>query len=226
MIDLSLILALALALGDEPQSKSAPAAPGTVEAKPFDSAQGKPSQDPDRPAISAVDLKALRDSNIFAPRTAKRRPPPSTPSRRSETAGTPPAPPKPKAPVITGIFFDGKAQAWLVVVEDRNDAALRQFKEPKFLKAGDEVSGHKVGTVTAERAVFLKGDSSKELKVGDSLPSDEAKPFSAATPEDPEAAAAADGEVEIKPLDSAAKTEVLEALKKKRGKKDRPSNDE
>ena len=111
-----------------------------------------------------------------------------------------------------------------MVVEDRNEASLKQFKEPKFLKAGDEVGGLKVGVVTAERASFLKGDTAKELKVGESLPVDD-KAISAAPPsDDPEAPPAA--EAEIKPVDPETNTKVLDELKKKRGKKERPSNDE
>jgi hypothetical protein len=191
------------------------------------SAPAAPAQDPDRPAISASEIKLLRDSNIFAPRgTRKYTPPPPRPGGgKSEPA----APPKPKPPLITGIFFDAKLQAYLVVVEDRNDSSLKQFKDPKFLKVGDEVTGYKVSTISAEKAVFLKGDASKELKVGESLPGTDGKPVSAATPsDDPEAGPAPEGEekVEIKPLDPEKKSEVLESMKKARGKKNRPSNDE
>ena len=192
--------------------------------------QGKPvaapAQEVDRPALSAADIKSLRETNIFAPKNAKRKTysSPSTSSRsaRFESSSTPA---KPKPPVVTGIFFDGKAQAWLVVVEDRNETSLKQFKEPKFLKTGDEVGGLKVGAVTAEKASFLKGDSAKELKVGDPLPVDD-KAVSAASPapDGPEAPPAA--EVEIKPADAETNSKVLEELKKKRGKKERPSNDE
>lgn len=191
--------------------------------------QGKPAAAPvqefDRPVLSAADIKALRDTNIFAPRNAKRKPPSVSSSPRSSRFEHSSAPAKPKPPVVTGIFFDGKAQAWLVVVEDRNETSLKQFKEPKFLKTGDEVGGLKVGPVTAEKASFLKGDAAKELKVGDPLPVDEkAVPVAAPASDDPEAAPPA--EVEIKPADAETNTKVLEELKKKRGKKDRPSNDE
>jgi len=214
MIDVSLILALLLQQGkplEASQSKPAAAA--------------APAQEVDRPSISAAEIKSLRDTNIFAPRNAKRKPPSHPPSSSRNSARVESSTPaKPKPPVITGIFFDGKAQAWLVVVEDRNESSLKQFKEPKFLKAGDEVGGLKVGVVTAERASFLKGDTAKELKVGESLPVDD-KAVSAAVPsDDPEAPPAA--EAEIKPVDPETNTKVLDELKKKRGKKERPSNDE
>ena len=218
MIDATLILMLFLA----------------QQGKPVEAAQSKPAaaplQEVDRPALSAADIKALRDTNIFAPRNAKRKPAPEIKSSGRSSRFESSAPAKPKPPVVTGIFFDGKAQVWLVVVEDRNESSLKQFKEPKFLKTGDEVAGLKVGVVTAEKASFLKGDNSKEakeLKVGDPLPADD-KAVSAAAPaassDDPEAPPAA--EAEIKPADAETNNKVLEELKKKRGKKDRPSNDE
>jgi hypothetical protein len=215
VIDTTLILMLFLAQQGKPSVEAPQSKPGPAAAAP--------AQEVERPALSASEIKALRDTNLFAPRNAKRKTPSYTPSSRSSSRESS-APAKPKPPVITGIFFDGKAQAWLVVVEDRNESSLKQFKEPKFLKAGDEVSGLKVGAVTAEKASFLKGDTTKELKVGEALPVDE-KHVSAAAPspssDDPESA-----EVEIKPVDSETNTKVLEELKKRRGKKERPSNDE
>ena len=198
------------------------------QAKPAEPAQSKPAavQESERPAIPAAELKALRDTNLFAPRTLKRRPPETrSATSRSSRIDPPAAPPKPKPPVVTGIFFDGKEEAWLVVVEDRNSDSLKQFKEPKFLKVGGEVTGFTVTAVTAEKATFLKGEASKELKVGESLPADDRTPVSAApATEDPEAPPPA--EVEIKPADAEANSRILEELRKKRGKKDRPSNDE
>jgi hypothetical protein len=214
MIDVSLILALLLQQGkpmEAPQSKPA--------------ASAAPAQEVDRPSISAAEIKSLRDTNLFAPKNAKRKPPsysPSSSRTASRFESTTPA--KPKPPVITGIFFDGKEQAWLVVVEDRNESSLKQFKEPKFLKTGDEVGGFKVGPVTAERASFLKGDTAKELKVGEALPADDKTVSAAPASDDPEAPSAP--EVEIKPVDAESNAKVLEELKKKRGKKERPSNDE
>jgi hypothetical protein len=226
MMDFPLILLLILAaLRDEVPASAKAAAAG--QGKP--STTAAPAQDADRPVISASEIKALRDSNIFAPRTAKRRPPVKV---STERPNRPSAPAQPKPPVVTGIFFDAKAEAFLVVVEDRNDAALKQFKEPKFLKAGDEVNGFKIGLVTAEKAVFLKGEISKELKVGESMPGTDGKSVSLApVTDDPDAAAAPEGEekiekVEIKPLDPEAHIKAMENLKKKAGKKNRPSQDE
>jgi hypothetical protein len=202
-----------------------------AQAKPVEAPQSKPAaaaapvQEVERPSISAAEIKSLRDTNIFAPKNAKRKTPTYTPSSsRPPTRFEPPAPAKPKPPVVTGIFFDGKAQTWLVVVEDRNETSLKQFKEPKFLKTGDELNGLKVGAVTAEKASFQKGDTVKELKVGESLPAEEKAVSAAAPSDDPEAPPAP--EAEIKPADAESNARVLEELKKKRGKKERPSNDE
>jgi hypothetical protein len=208
MTDLTLILALLLgAAGDEPAGKPAAALQAA---------------DADRPPIAASEIKALRDSNIFAPYGTKRKsPPPSVPKpSKSDPA------PKPKAPVVTGIFFDAKTKCYLVVVEDRNEGSLKQFKDPKFLKTGDEVVGLRVGPVTAEKATFLKGEIPKELSVGEPLPAGDLK-ASAPPSEDPEASPPEGEEkVEIKPLDNEEKTKTLEKMKKERGKKNRPSNDD
>jgi hypothetical protein len=207
MITLLTVVLMVLG-GDEPQVK-----PGSVV-----------QADADRPAIAASEIKALRDSNIFAPYGPKRKSPPSSFSKSSRSE--PVVAPKPKAPVVTGIFFDAKMKCYLVVVEDRNEASLRQFKDPKFLKSGEEVVGLKVGPVTADKATFLKGEIAKELSVGDSLPA-ELKAAAAATSDDPEAVPS-DGEekVDIKPLDTEEKNKVLEKMKKERGKKNRPNNDD
>jgi hypothetical protein len=205
---ITLLTVVLMILGDEPQVKPT----SVVQA------------DADRPAIAASEIKALRDSNIFAPYGPKRKPPSSfSKSSKSE----PVAAPKPKAPVVTGIFFDAKMKCYLVVVEDRNEASLRQFKDPKFLKSGEEVVGLKVGPVTAEKATFLKGEIAKELSVGDALPAELKATAAAATSDDPEAAPS-DGEekVDIKPLDTEEKNKVLDKMKKERGKKNRPSNDD
>jgi hypothetical protein len=203
----------------------------TQSKPPVEAPQSKPAaapaQEGERPVISSAEIKSLRDSNIFAPRNQKRKAPSYTSSSKGPSRFETAAPAKPKPPVITGIFFDGKAQAWLVVVEDRNESSLKQFKEPKFLKTGDEVNGLKVGAVTAEKAAFQKGETVKELKVGESLPADDksvsAAPSASAT-DDPEAPPPA--EVEIKPADAESNARTLEELKKRRGKKERPSNDE
>ena len=77
-----------------------------------DEMQAKPATaqtaDPDRPPIAASEIKALRESNIFAPRSIKRAPKPKSFDRGPKAEA---APPKPKPPLVTGIFFDGKLQA-------------------------------------------------------------------------------------------------------------------
>jgi len=225
MIDLILVLGV-LALGDElpaqsgkPSKTAPPAAPAPA-----------PAQDGERPALSAGEIKLLKDSNIFSPRSTKR--PKYTPTSREKSGGrseTPSAPPKPKPPVVTGIFFDAKEQTFLVVVEDRNSDSLKHFKEPKFLKAGDEVVGYKVSSITADKAVFVKGEISKELKVGEAMPGADGKPVSVApATDDPEAAPLPEGDekVEIKPQTAEANEEALRKIKERVGKKNRPSREE
>ena len=68
-------LLLLLSVLDEPQAKPAPPAVA--------------AQDPDRPSIPVVELKALRDNNIFSPRGAKRK----RASPRSPGPAAPPPPP-------------------------------------------------------------------------------------------------------------------------------------
>jgi hypothetical protein len=198
-------------------------APGADEPAPAAKPAAVQATDVDRPPVPASEIKALRDSNIFAPYGLKKRTPPSSGGKpRSEPA----AAPKPKAPVVTGIFFDAKAKCYLVVVEDRNEGHLKQFKDPKFLKSGEDVLGLKVGPVSAEKATFLKGETAKELSVGDSLPLSDLK-ASSPPPEDPEASTSETEEkVEIKPLDTEEKNKVLDKMKKERGKKNRPNNDD
>jgi len=213
MIDWTLILAL-LALSEVEGLLGGDEAPKAAAQAP----------EVDRPALVASEIKALRESNIFAPYGRKSFP--SKSSKTTERKHEPAAVPKPKAPVVTGIFFDEKQKCFLVVVEDRNEGSLKQFKEPKFLKSGDEVGGLKVGTVTAEKAGFVKDGVSKELAVGDSLPSVEGKGAAPAT-DDPEAGPLETEEkVDIKPLDTEEKNKVLEKMRKERGKKNRPNNDE
>jgi len=209
MIDVMLILALSFgAPGDEPTLAAAPAVAQAA--------------DPDRPPVAALEIKALRDSNIFAPYGPKRKSTSFSKSTKSEPAVAP----KPKAPVVTGIFFDAKMKCYLVVVEDRNEGSLKQFKDPKFLKSGEDVIGLKVGSVTAEKATFLKGEIAKELSVGDSLPTGDLKAV-APPSDDPEASPSeAEEKVDIKPLDTEEKNKVLDKMKKERGKKNRPVNDD
>lgn len=222
MIDLLLVLSL-LAAGELPaqsgkSSKANPPAPAPA-----------PVQEGERPFLSAAEIKLLKDSNIFAPRSKRPRikETPKGPGSRPEA---PSAPQHPKPPVITGIFFDAKAQAFLVVVEDRNTVeSLKLFKEPKFLKPGDEVVGYKVASVTAEKAVFVRGEISKELKVGETIPGADGKAVSAAPAvDDPEAPPFLEGDekVEIKPQDEETKHKTLDEMRKKVGKKNRPSREE
>lgn len=182
---LALLLGLLVAPAAEPQA--APAAPAS------------PAQDPDRPAIPAAELKALRENNIFAPRSAKFRPPKPPPGQKSSDYVAPPA--KPKIPVITGFFIDQKTRTPFVIVEDKNDAARRFFKEPKFLKAGDEWAGYKVEAVTFDKAVFSKAGSPKELVLGEPLPNFDGMPAGAASADDD---AGDDGEMPAPPDSSAA----------------------
>jgi hypothetical protein len=222
MMDLLLVLGL-LAMGDElpaQQGKSSKASPPAAAPAPV--------QEGERPTLSAGEIKLLKDSNIFAPRSSGKRPKSSGPGGKSPRPEPPAAPAKPKPPVVTGIFFDAKAQTFLVVVEDRNSDALKYFKEPKFLKAGDEVVGYRIASVTAEKATFVKGEASKDLKVGESMPGADGTVSAAPAVDDPEAAPALDGEekVEIKPQDEETKTKTLEDMRKKVGKKNRPSREE
>lgn len=207
-----------------------PGAPG----KPIDP-QAKPvsvePQDPDRPAISASDLKALNENNVFSPHTKRRTPPSSYGSKTSR----PSTPAKPKPPAVTGIFFDLKSQEYQVIVEDRNSGSARFLKEPKFLKAGDEVLGIKVQSVTEDKAVFLKGETSKEARVGDTLPETDAKPVSVAPSADdsepgddedpapsPKKTATVESKEptkESKSTDTKPSSDVLEELRKKNMKR-------
>lgn len=219
----ALTLLLLLSVLDEPQAKPAPPAAA--------------AQDPDRPAIPVVELKALRDNNIFSPRAAKR----SVRSAESRSRGTPPAPVKPKAPVVTGIYFDSRSQAHHAIVEDKNDSAHRLFKEPKFMKAGDEWAGIRLESVTQDKAVFNKGGTSREVQVGESLPEAEEKPLgavdSAEEPvaddgETPPASASGSspknqfrGRTESKTMTPESQGRTLEEMKR-RVKKNRPSDPE
>jgi len=222
MIDLLLVLGLLFA-GDELPAQSGKSSKNNPPPAPV------PVQDGERPALSAGEIKLLKDSNIFAPRSKRPRKTESSRNSGSHSGTASSVPQQPKPPVVTGIFFDAKVQAFLVVVEDRNSESLKYFKEPKFLKAGDEVVGYKVASVSAEKAVFVKGETSKELKVGEAIPGADGKPVSVASSvEDPDAAPALDGEekVEIKPQDEETKTKTLDEMKKKVGKKNRPSREE
>ena len=131
------------------------------------------------------------------------------------------------ATAVTGVSYVLTQKS---MVNRITDSSLKQFKEPKFLKTGDEVNGLQVGTVTAEKASFLKGEISKELLVGESLPGSDGKtvaPASSGSSDDPEGSPSdSEEKVDIKPLDHEEKTKVLEQMRKQRGKKNRPNNEE
>jgi hypothetical protein len=220
LLTLTLLMGLFAADGDEPQSKPPPAS--------------APAQDPDRPAISAADLKALRDTNIFAPRNVKRMPSRTVPSVRN----TPPPPYKPKPPVVTAIFFDAASQAHQVIVEDRNDSTHRYFKDPKFMKSGDEWAGVKVDSITQDAAVFSKSGASKEVHIGEALPEIDAKPLSTTdgtddsvsddgeAPTDPSTSKVRKPAPESKTQTSEEQNRVLEEMRRKNRKKNRPGTPE
>jgi hypothetical protein len=221
------MLAFLTAGGDEPQAKPAPPV--------------VPAQDPDRPAISAVELKALRDTNIFAPKGAKRAPRSTYSSPRSTA---PPVPYKPKPPVVTAIFLDLASREHQVIVEDRNDSSHRYFKEPKFMKAGDEWAGIKIDSINQDKVVFIKGGASTDVHLGEALPEVEAKLLSTADPS--EEGSGDDGEspvpaesttspspskfrktsTEPKTQTSDEQNRVLDEMKRKNKKKNRPGADE
>jgi hypothetical protein len=218
LLTLACLLGLLAADGDESQAKPAP--------------PSAPAQDADRPAISATDLKALRDTNIFAPKNMKKRPPPTS----GGTVKLPPAPYKQKPPVLTAIFFDAASKAHQVIVEDRNDSTHRYFKEPKFMKAGDEWAGVKIDTITQDVAVFSKGDASKEVRIGEALPEVDVKPPSSTdgsddgVSDDGESPATADPSTskvrrpapESKTQTSEEQNRVLEEMRRRNKKKNRP----
>ena len=210
MIDLSVILLLMTLRGpgDGPQ-----APPATL-------------QDPDRPSVSAAEIKALRDNNVFAPRSATKRPPrgPKPGGGRSEGVVS-----KPRPPVATGIYFDVQSKSCRLVIEDRNEAGLKQFKEPKILKVGDEWNGLKVESVTLDQAAYTLGGVSRGIRVGESLPEGEWKSAASedAFSDDGDLPISGDrtvpssGKSEVKPQTPEERDQILETLKRKNGKKAR-----
>lgn len=203
---------------------------------PAEGAQGKPlSPDPDRPVISSSEIKALRENNIFAPRSVTlhgpRTPKSSTPTHSEPVYS------KPKPPVVTGIFLDPKSNTYELIVEDRNESSLKQFKEPKLLKDGDEWSGLKVESIVRDHAVCKYAGTSRNLRVGESLPEGEWKPSAAPAgeeefPEDGAAPAPSktsdspSRKAEVAPQSSDERNRVLEEMKKRNGKKNRPQEPE
>jgi hypothetical protein len=166
------------------------------------SARLEEPQDPDRPALSAVDLAALRGHNIFSPPRPPRRTEPSRrEERRSEASSAPAAPPRPRAPVVTGIYLDLSSGVHVAVLEDRNEDRLRQFREPRPARPGDAIGDFRVEAVEPDRLVLKRGEQTVTLRVGDALP-DGAAPAPAAAP-------ASDG---------ASPQDVLERIRKRIGK--------
>jgi hypothetical protein len=223
-----ILMSAAGTAGDETQSK--PATPVAA------------AQDPDRPALSATELKALRDNNIFSPRTVRRVPKTDRKSGPREVI-----PYRQKAPVVTGIFLDLNTQTHQAIVEDKNDSAHRYFKEPKFMKIGDEWSGIKLQAISPDKAVFLKDGNPKEVRIGESLPESDEKPLSAAAePGDdpfsddgetpaPDAPAASSSPTkskkgmtapDAKAMTPEAQTRTLDEMKKRLKKKNRPGDNE
>lgn len=174
----------------------------------------------DRPPLPASELKSLRESNIFSPYRAKGAERPTRREERRTETRTEAA--KPKAAMLTGIVFDAALPGHKGLIEDRNEERLRVLKEPKFVKAGDEVLGFRVEEIGADRVrLVLPDGTSKDLAVGDSLPAVEA---ATANPE-PAVEGKPASAAESKPLDESVKSEILERLKKKNRKKDRSQDD-
>lgn len=226
----------AKAADEKPQAEK-PAEGKTAPPKP---AAGRPALkpqapaarngEPERVALSEADLKALHDNNIFSPRRVKRAPTKGGSaegsSSSSEAAGGVDRQTKPRPPIVTGFIYDQKSQCHVVVMEDRNGPAWKLFKEPKFLKTGDEVVGFRVGSVERDKVVLTWGDeSSAVLKVGEPAPD-----IGFQVPDKAEAAPSAspvkEG-AEASPQDEAAKKKVLEELrgrykKNRKGTADEP----
>ena len=132
------------------------------------------TQDADRPAIAADDLKALKENNVFSPRQKREAPTGRGRDRdrtSTSTSSTPSTPKKPLPPMVTGVFLDAKEQMHVAVVEDRNiESSLKLFTKPKFMKVGEEVAGYTIDSIVADRIVVKQGSTVKELRVGESFP--------------------------------------------------------
>lgn len=205
---------------------------------PADESQGKSaSQDADRPVISSSEIKQLRENNIFAPRSVTLHPRPVNKSTGSHADSVSA---KPKLPTVTGIFLDPKLNVYQIIVEDPNETALKQFKEPRFLKAGDEWGILKVESIEADHAVCKLGGEVRKLALGDSLPEGDWK--SDAAPKTGEEEPGEDGDSKAPggtpstspavrkssdaapPQSSEERSRVLEEMKRRNGKKNRPKD--
>ena len=170
---------------------------------------------PDRPDLTEVQIKGLREKNIFSPFRTKpfpKKPEPGSGTKGSESAKVE-APSRPKPLMLTGIVYDESSKGFQAIVEDKNDEKTRRLEKPRFLKAGEEVLGIRIEAVEKDKVTVVLGETRKELAAGDSLPETPAEgtPGSTATPT-----------AEPKPPpDPAATNSVLEELKKKNKKKDR-----
>jgi hypothetical protein len=177
-------------------------------------------QDPDRPALPLGDLKSLRETNIFSPPRPKREAPrPPVDPGKAAKPSAPVEPARPKPPVLTGIVFDQKARLHVALIEDKNPAPRdsrdpdhRLFKEPMFVKAGEEIAGVRVESVDAAKVVIQIGETTRELKVGESFPDSVVKVPEGAGP-------AAPGEAPVespaKPAQAAAGTKPVDAAQSK-----------
>jgi hypothetical protein len=112
------------------------------------------------------------------------------------------------------------------------------------MKAGDEWAGIKIDSINQEKVVFSRGGTSKDVHLGEALPEAEAKLLSAA--EASEEGAGDDGEsptttesattssppkfrktsTEPKTQTSDEQNRVLDEMKRKNKKKNRPGADE
>ena len=199
-------------------------------------------QDPDRPALPASDLKALRETNVFSPKRVVRKP---VESKGRSSGSSSDVQRSPKPPLVTGIVFDPVAKQYQVVIEDRNPEKFRLMSEPKFLKAGDQILSYTIDAVESEKVSISAGGTRKDFRVGEALPDVGLKsPESAETPSDedseaapsesksePKADAKSDSKAESKPdskrsdasgnstMDEETRKKILEERMKRLGKK-------
>ncbi len=177
-------------------------------------------QDLDRPTVSLDDFKGLRENNIFAPSKPARQ----ESSRRHDSNGATP-PSKPKTPVVTGIVYDAKGREFRVLAEDRNsDAKLVVFTQPRFLKVGEEFLGYRIESVNQETVTVKAGETTAEIRAGDSFPEFDGWNLEKTAGEKAAALPAEKVDPPAPPLDEAARSMILEKLKGKL-KKNRKESD-